>query len=112
MAGGGFIKLRNGLREHPKMLIARAQDELAFGAYVGGLLYCNLNRTDGFIPGLQVAALTAPKRPGKVAEALVNAGLWHQVEEGFVVHDYLDHNSSREQIERSMKKDTERKESK
>jgi len=107
--GGGYIPLKNSLREDPKMLLACARDELAFGTYVAGLLYCNQNRTDGFIPAVTVPALTYQKRPKKVTEALVMAGLWQEVEDGFMVHNYLGHNASREQIEQSLAKDKGRK---
>jgi 5-methylcytosine-specific restriction endonuclease McrA len=73
------------------------------------LIYCQANLTDGFIPehavptfGVRVrnqpelrtfvAELCASQVPGR-------GPLWHRVPGGYQVHDYLDWNDSRQQVE-------------
>jgi hypothetical protein len=66
----------------------------AFRLWVWGLCYCQTHLTDGLIPGAAVAS-----QSGKAAAMLVLSRLWEAREEGgFVVHDYLDWNDSRELV--------------
>ena len=70
--------------------------------YLSGLIYCNTNVTDGFIPDVMLPVLcglayqTASKR---VADALVKLNLWERVEGGYLIHDFLNFNKSRNEIE-------------
>lgn len=70
--------------------------------YLSGLIYCNTNVTDGFIPDVMLPVLcgmayqTASKR---VADALVKLNLWERVEGGYQIHDFLSFNKSRDEIE-------------
>lgn len=70
--------------------------------YLSGLIYCNTNVTDGFIPDVMLPVLcglayqTASKR---VADALVRLNLWERVEGGYLIHDFLSFNKSRNEIE-------------
>ena len=75
-----------------------------------GLIYCQVNLTDGFIPShaihtfgvrarnkAKVAAdLCAPQIPGK-------APLWVAVDGGFQIHDYLDWNDAATTIKRKRR---------
>jgi hypothetical protein len=49
------------------------------------------------------------KRAGKLGETLVDVGLWTQNGTGWVIHDYLEFNPSREQVEEKRRKDSARK---
>ena len=78
--------------------------------YIAGLIYCNTNKTDGFIdeyllPGLCGDTFQTPAR--KSAEKLVELKLWHKVDGGYVVNDFLDFNRSKDEIEGIIQKRAE-----
>lgn len=102
-----WIKILNSLPAHPKIL--RAGDRAAW-LYVCGLCYSNEHLTDGHIPR-EVLMVAAPgiKAPEKLAEKLVEIGLWHEAEGGWVVHDYGDHQRTAAQVKETRRKDRERK---
>lgn len=91
-----WVKLDDGCDEHPKLV---GLSDGAFAAWVTGLLYCNRNRTDGFIPA--AAAHRRLRGDGEeTAEELVRAGLWERTDDGYRVHDYLDYQPSSDQARR------------
>ena len=89
-----WLRVDDGFWKHPKV-----QDvELApIGLHVLALSYCADNLTDGRVPDgwvrRQVMGDTA------IPEALVDAGLWDHDDDGYSVHDYLDYNPSRAEVE-------------
>lgn len=83
----GWVRLDDLFPEHPKVLKAGAA---AAWLHVCGVAYCARNLTDGFIPEAKVTGLADLKRVSSEAKRLVEAGLWHKVEGGYMVHDYLD----------------------
>lgn len=85
------MKLEDTFAEHPKVELAG--DDAAW-LYVCGLLYSYRADTDGFVPANKVPKLTGKRHPMKLAERLVESGLWEAVEDGYVVHDYLKHQQS------------------
>jgi hypothetical protein len=91
-----WVRLDDGFGEHPKIIKAGS---LAGWLYVMGLGYCNRNLTDGFIPIGMVTRLTDLDDACRLAERLVDAGLWEATGGGYRVHDYLDYQPSREQAE-------------
>jgi hypothetical protein len=103
-----FVKVDDKLPEHPKMLAALVIEPLALGSYVAGLCYCNRNRTDGFIPTLALGSI-APAKPKNVVKALTFARLWHEIEGGYTVHDYLEVQASADHILKKLRKDSARK---
>lgn len=82
-----WVRLDDDFPNHPKVV---GLSDAAFRAYVQGLCYCSQYLTDGWLPA----------RPGdrRAAGELVKAHLWVPDGEGFQVHDYLDHQQSREQV--------------
>jgi len=78
--------------------------------YLAGLIYCNTNKTDGFIdeyllPGLCGDSFQRTSR--KSAEKLVELKLWHKVDGGYIVNDFLDYNRSKDEIEEINRKRAE-----
>ena len=87
-----------------------ALSDAAWRMWGNGLIYCQVNLTDGFIPShaihtfgvrarnkTKVAAdLCAPQIPGK-------APLWVAVDGGFQIHDYLDWNDAAEVIKKKRR---------
>jgi DnaD/phage-associated family protein len=76
--------------------------------YFAGIIYCNGQLTDGFIPvGVLVMLCTWAKipldaNPQAIAQAiashLVEHNFWHSVEGGYQVHDFLEWNASKEEV--------------
>lgn len=82
-----------------------------------GLIYCQDNLTDGFIAEHAISAFGVRAKNKELVAAelcrslVPNKGpLWHKVEGGFQVHDYLDWNDSREEVLRERKLVKDRKE--
>src|SRR3990167_2110813 len=64
-----------------------------------GLAYCQEGLTDGFIPTEALSFLgVKPARP--LASPLVLARLWVDVDGGWQVHDYLEHNKPASEVRR------------
>jgi hypothetical protein len=102
-----WIKIANGLPTHPKILGAGPH---AAWLYVCALCYCNEYLTDGRLPSAALQALVpGVKRPEILARQLVAVGLWEQVEGGWQVHDYAEHQRTADQIRRAQQADRERK---
>lgn len=87
-----MISVEPDILSHHKLRDAGAA---ATCQYVGGLIYSAANLTDGFLPAECVADL-APmiRRPREMARKLVAVGLWEEVADGWLIHDYLDWQSS------------------
>ncbi len=70
--------------------------------YLSGLIYCNTNLTDGYIPDVMLPALCglAFQTPSKnIAKSLVDLNLWEHVPGGYLIHDFLTFNKSKVEIE-------------
>ncbi len=97
-----WTKLDDGFPDNPKLLraIAKAGD-VAGWLWVCGINYCNRHLTDGFIQAEVIPRILVHKRPLDVAAALVASGCWDVADGGYQVHDFLDHNPSRADVEAS-----------
>lgn len=81
------------------MKIAGLSDA-AFRLHVCGILYCSRGLTDGLIPADDVPRLVRRFRRPALAE-LLERNIWTSVMDGaYVIHDYLDWNPSRAEVER------------
>lgn len=92
--------------ENPK--VAECTDP-AFRVYVSSILWCHWNGTDGRLPGTVASILVGP-RHGSIGE-LVDRGLWEQ--DGLLdyrIHDYLDWQPSREQVEAERRREVAERE--
>lgn len=71
--------------------------------HVEALCFVSRNLTDGFIPSAMA------KRMGwsKHAKQLVEAGLWEVVDGGWEIHDYLEYNPSKEEVEEKARQKAE-----
>lgn len=80
----------------------RAAGKDAALLYIAANGHCNQFMTDGFISEKSIetiASLAFQRSPKKAIDALVENNLWHRVDGGYEVHDYLKHNKSKAQIE-------------
>jgi hypothetical protein len=82
-----------GIVEHPKMLAVAKENRWA---WMEVLAYCRRNLTDGFLPEIIAARLNITRVE---LMDLTYAGLLDEVPGGWRMHDFLDYNPSREQIE-------------
>jgi hypothetical protein len=87
-----WVKVDDRSPWHDKL---RGLTDAAFGVWVKGLCHCSLHQTDGVI---HVDDLRRIGR-GSARNQLIERGLWVRLVDGSVqVHDYLEHQRSREQI--------------
>lgn len=116
-----WVRLDDGFTEHPKVA---ALDAVEFSFHVHGIVYCGRNLTDGFVPrrvaltlmdltGLANIGAPNPDSVGgalyeytasDVIDDLVTAGVWDEVQGGYLIHDFLDYNPSRQQVEQERSK--------
>jgi hypothetical protein len=96
-------RLDMGWHAHPKVLGLGLQ---AMGLHAWSISYCDSARSDGFIPH---GAWPALPGAGASVKRLLDAGLWERCGDGFRLHDYLDYNRSKAQIEAHLAEDRERK---
>lgn len=104
----GWAKFDDRWATHPKLLAAGLE---AAGLDARSICWCAGQETDGFVPDVALSILTAGHRsPGKVVARLVEVGRWSRDDErkGYVIHDYLDYNQSREAAEAKREDDRRR----
>lgn len=117
-----WVRLSDDFYDHPKFDKAGV---LGVALFTAGFAWSNRNLTDGFIPrktalrlldfedtvkvvrnadrngvtnGLHNDDLT-PAITRNAVQTLVDANLWHVEEGGYRIHDYLDYQASKGQIE-------------
>jgi len=100
-----WVKLDDGFAEHAKVLKA---GPLAAWLHVSALCYANRHLTDGLIPQAALSQLMSmnglsnkgrPVRVAGLAARLVRAGLWERDGGDYRIHDYLDYQPSRREVE-------------
>lgn len=102
-----WVKVFNSMPCHGKFLLA---GDRAGWLFVCGLCYSNEHLTDGFVARYALPAVAPGVRnPEAQAARLVTAGLWHEVEDGWRIHDYQEHQRSAGEIRDRRSKDIERK---
>lgn len=75
--------------EHPKVLAAGGD---AAWLYICGLCFTNRNLTEGRIPKAMVPRLSDRKNPLKLAQVLVDVGLWHDQRTHYAINDWANYN--------------------
>lgn len=99
-----WVRLDDSFPEHPK--VSDLSDG-AFRVHIVGLCYSGRLLTNGYIPR-SIARFYS----GSAVKELLKAGLWKTVETaggGYLIHDYLDWNPSREQVLHRRRAEAERK---
>lgn len=116
-----WARVDDGILDNPK--IARA-GVFGFALHMAAITWCCRNLTDGFIPSARVTALLDLSRvmfdesnplalidgPScgtiteglsaiTIAEHLVDIGLWEVAKGGYELHDFLEYNPSRAQVD-------------
>lgn len=106
MARRGYVQLANGFYLNRKVRRLRRTMPSAIGAFVVMLSYCGDNLTDGYVDDDSAEFVLDISE--QELDALQQAGLVESVEGGYVVHDYLEHNRSRQQVMAKRKRERER----
>ena len=91
-----WVKIDDSFPNHPKIV---GLTDKAFRIHISGLCYCGTYLTDGFVP-MTIAARFANEEMKYIVE-LEQAGLWREApqDNGFYIHDYLAHQTSKTQVE-------------
>lgn len=105
-----WVKLDDGFFRHPKVVRAGRD---ARDLHLAALCYAGSNLTDGKIPREALTQLLADagiaRASGpKLAAKLVDVGLWEATDHGYLIHDYLSYNPSREDVLREREATRER----
>lgn len=86
-----WVKIDDLITEHPKFV---GLSDAAWTIWIHGLTYAGRNLSDGLIPSGMLNRLCNTKRPTQAAAELVASGLWDETPEGWMIHDYLEHQRS------------------
>lgn len=106
MARRGYVQLANGFYLNRKVRRLRRTMPSAISAFVIMLSYCGDNLTDGYVDDDTaefVLDITVQE-----LDALRQVGLIESVDGGYVIHDYLEHNRSRQQVMAKRKREHDR----
>lgn len=103
-----WLKLDDKMYMNPKI---HALSLSGFRMHIGGLLYCCQQLTDGLVSVPAVYALYTPGMDPveSVTEELVSRSLWVEVDEGWLINDYLEYNPSRSSVLGKRASETARK---
>lgn len=106
-----YLLIDDGFTDNPKIT---GLSDKAFRLHMSALVYCARNLTDGAISEIALGLLGANSqiaRPKRLVSQLENAGLWVRNGHGWNIHDYLDYNPSRAELQekRQLARDRKRK---
>ncbi len=96
-----WIKLDDKTPRHPK--VAGLSDRAKW-AWLSSLCYASEFLTDGVVP---MAFIVTVSR--RLREEIVAAGLWREAGNQIVIHDYLDHQTSKESVQKERRRNRERR---
>ncbi|MFE0647447.1 hypothetical protein ACFVZH_02500 [Streptomyces sp. NPDC059534] len=102
-----WVRLDDRFPSHRKVALL---SDRAFRLHVSAICWCAENLTDGRIGDRELPLITHIRGIKATAQQLHEAGLWDRVDSGWMIHDYLDYNPSREQVTAERKKNAERQE--
>ena len=100
-----WIKLDDTFPMHPKVI--KAGPDAAW-LYVASVCHAGHFLTDGFVDLDVVKSLTRLRQVSRCVSALVDVGLWDEVDGGYQIHDYSNHQKSKESVEKQRVANRER----
>lgn len=98
----GWVRIDDSLYDHPKFMRLPAG---AVRLWLFGMAWSNRHATDGRLPG---EARTLLRGKNSDVKSLEQAGLWIRQENGWLIHDYLEYQLSRAQMEAAKRRNRER----
>jgi hypothetical protein len=102
-----WVKLDDRFPSHRKVALL---SDRAFRLHVSAICWCSHNLTDGRISDREMTLVAHVRGLKATAKQLEDAGLWDRTDDGWIVHDFLDYNPSREQALAERKKNAARQE--
>jgi hypothetical protein len=102
-----WVKLDDRFPSHRKIALL---SDRAFRLHISAICWCAENLTDGRITDRELTLVAHVRGLKATAKQLEDAGVWDRADDGWVIHDYLDYNPSREQVQAERKKNAERQE--
>ncbi len=99
-----WVRIDDSFADHPKIASA---GPLGMALQVAALCYCNRYLTDGFIPMAVAPRLVyfeGLADPLDVIDRLIEAGIWVEVQGGYQIHDYLEYQPSKSEVEETREK--------
>jgi hypothetical protein len=105
-----WIKLDVGFFSHPKTLYLMSTDPTAATLHVAAMCWSLDKGQDGFVPehALPLLHMQAHTSPESV-DALVEAGLWEPDGIGYQIHDFLEWQESKADMDDRRRRERERK---
>lgn len=100
-----WARIDDSILDHPKILMA---GEEAADLFIRSIIWCNKHLTDGHLPHEACTNLTRKRSYRKQIAALVRVGLWEEVEGGYRIRGFLEHNDSAEEVKRKRRDAAER----
>lgn len=97
-----WVRIHDGALSHPK-IVGMVDTRRPFDLWVWGLSYAQLHLTDGRIPNDAL-----PRGVWKAVHELCRRRLWEAQDEGFIIHDHLEWNDSRDVVT-TRKKDAKKR---
>lgn len=102
-----WARLDDRFPSHRKVALL---SDRAFRLHVSAICWCAENLTDGHIGDRELAHVAHIRGLKATAQELEDAVVWDRTDDGWVIHNYLDYNPSREQVLLERKKNAERQE--
>lgn len=105
----GWVKLDEGFFLHPKALAAGRD---ARDLYLAALCWSSQQQTDGLVPAHTlplIASLAGVPDADQAAYRLCEVRLWENDPAGWVIHDFLAHQQSKEERETYRQRERDRK---
>lgn len=91
-----WAKFDDGFYDHPKVLgLDRKLELQCDGLHLKAVCWCSRHLTDGLVPKNIIPLLNGTT---KLAQELVRVGIWEEAGDGYIIHDYLDYNPSKEKV--------------
>jgi hypothetical protein len=110
-----WARLDDGFFCHPKVTELAELNPPAGFLHIRAISYCTKYLTDGFITRSAVASLVPVEADREEqVKALIDVGLWYLDPENdrrYAIHDFLDWNPSKVEVNEKRLKDRERKRS-
>ena len=90
-----WVRLADDFYDHPKVLAA---GPVAAYVWACGLAYANRYLTDGYLPRAAVRRLADVEDPYRLAQRLVDVGLWVPADDGWQIHDFAEYQPSSDSV--------------
>lgn len=86
-----WVKLDDRFARHRKVSLL---SDGAFRLHVSAMCWSAEEELNGFIPHDELPLASTVKRPERYIVELVERDLWHEVDDGWEIHDFLKYNPS------------------